>query len=278
MQEDIESKIKEHFAKFERKECTFEELILEITKIKLCELTIDDVLRHPIKYSKGGITEIIEDVQVINPTALTDKQKKIYKYLLPISAMISAGIWSIPHELIHAGINKATGGTNLEIALNKIYGADLVNAIYPGIQSKLLIPFIGGYVRAEPANDIAEIAMRIAPYAMTPLGIYLMQNALKKQNTTYWIMGAGIMATHLGGIIGDFYSIGRKITDKICTTIYKSPEQMKKDNEQYGVSITDKLAIGAILVGGFILGNRIMGYSYRLSKGLVNSARKYFKK
>lgn len=276
MPTDLENKIQEQIAKFEKKEISFNELILENKRIKLFELTFEEVLRHPITYSKGGLGEIMGDIEVLNPENLTEKQKKFYAFLLPASSLLSAGIWSMPHELLHAAVNKATGGKNLEIALNKMYGADFWHAIFPQIESKLMIPLLGGYVRAQPANELSDIAATLAPYVMTPIGVYLMQNALKKQNTKYWIIGSGLMVMHLGGVIGDFCSVGQKITRKICTTIYKNPEEMNKNNEQNGVSAADSIAIGAVFVCGFLLGNKIMSYTYRLSKGLVNSARKYF--
>ncbi len=276
MPSDLENKITQQIQKFEKKEISFNDMVLEIKRLKLFELTIEDVLRHPLKYSKGGFGEIISDMQVLNPEKLTEKQRKSYAFLLPAASMLSAGIWAMPHELLHAAVNKATGGKNLEIVLNKMYGADFWHAIFPQIESKFMIPILGGYVRAQPANEISSIAVTLAPYVMTPIGIYFMQNALKKQNTKYWLIGSGLMVSHAGGVIGDFFALGQKITQKICTTIYKSPQQIEQNKEQHTDSFADNMAISAALVFGFLIGNRIMGYSYRLSKGLLNSARKYF--
>lgn len=240
-------------------------------------ITLSEVLLQPTKYFKqGGIKEIREDLR-INAKNPTSKPKlRVYNLGLNIALFTSFGVWSIPHELIHAGVNKLTGGTNLEIVLNKLYGADLWQKIIPEIQSKIMIPFIGGYVQTQNNGIAGDIATTLSPYLMTPLGIYFVKKSGEKNNNLiYWTLGAGLLASHAGGVIGDFFTLGREITGKVCETVYKKPKEILA---QETFSILDTLAFCTVLVGGFLLGNRIMGYTYRLSKGLVNSAKNYFNK
>lgn len=275
MPDDLEIKIKEQIAKLERKECSLQEAFNEVQRLKLCGLTLENVLLHPVKYSKKGFWAALDDCRVIDSTKLTERQKKYYKIAMPLGAFLSFGVWAIPHELMHAGINKLTGGINHEIVLNKIYGADFVHSFFPDIQSKLMLPFIGGYVNAAPSSDIAGIIMSIAPYALTPIGVYFIQKSCDKQSAKYWVIGAGLVGAHSCGVLGDFFVAGRYVTNAVCKKLYKDPYEIMKQEQ---VSGFDTIVLGATLVAGFLLGNRIMGYTYRLAKGTVNSLRTYLSK
>lgn len=236
-------------------------------------ITISEVLKHPLKYSSGGLKEMGTDLRVIDISKMTKRQKIACKIAMPLGGILSFGMWAMPHELIHAGINKLTGGTNEEIVLNRIYGADIIHAIIPQVQSKLMTPFCGGYVQINPASDLGNLATTIAPYALTPLGVYLIQKAEEKQNKKYGIAGAGLIYAHAGGLIGDFYSLGRKTIQITCKTIlHKDPLGPTKANVP---THYETLLLGTTVIAGFLIGNRIMSYTYRLSKGLVNSVRNY---
>lgn len=239
-------------------------------------LTLTEVLKHPLKYSKSAWRELSDDFKVIDPKKLSKKQALKINTIGFLGGMASFGIWSTPHELIHAGINKLTGGQNLEIVINQFYGGDLAHAISPDIQSKLMIPLIGGYVQIEPSSAIANIGISIAPYALTPLGVYLMQKSRETQKLKYLLIGSGLIYAHWGGALGDFYSIGRQT---ILSTYNTITQQDKKQTDIPKPQTTAESALLATtLIGGFIIGNKIMSYTYRLSKGLTNTIRNYFKK
>lgn len=73
--------------------------------------------------------------------------------------------------------------------------------------------------------------------------------------------------------MGDFYKAGTTLTGTIAQKVYKHPKEIRQQEQ---ISSFDLAVLGATLVGGFLLGNRIMSYTYRLSKGLVNSVRKMY--
>lgn len=176
--------------------------IRENIRKKLYMLTLGEVLQHPLQYSKGGFFEILSDVRVKDVSNLPKKYVPFIQAGSILASIYAFGLWSLPHELIHAGINKLTGGINHEIVLNKIHGADFIHHAFPDIESRLMIPFIGGYVRAEPVNDVAAIATTLAPYLLTPLGVYFIQRSAEKQTLVYWTAGIGLMGAHAGGIMG----------------------------------------------------------------------------
>ena len=63
-----------------------------------------------------------------------------------------------------------------------------------------------------------------------------------------------IVAGHAGGIIGDFFGMGRQTMDKFFSSL----------NPQYSPDLISTFA-------GFLLGTVILSYAYRLSRGAVNS-------
>ncbi|MBI5391077.1 hypothetical protein HZB02_06335 [Candidatus Woesearchaeota archaeon] len=125
----------------------------------------------------------------------------------------------------HAGVNILTGGENKEIVINRFYGGDIIHMVYSGIDTKLMLPIFGGYVKiSEYGSRIGELAVSISPYAvMTPLGIYLMNESKKRKSLPLAIAGSGMVTAHFGGIIGDWFHFGVKsmyeVTEFVGRTI-----------------------------------------------------------
>lgn len=181
----------------------------------------------------------------------------------------SFGITSVPHELIHAGVNSLTGGVNNEIVINSFYGGDLWEKVIPGVEGRVLIPFIGGYVNYENDSLLGNIATYTTPYVLTPLGLYCIMKSREKKSLAWWIAGVGAVSAHGGGIIGDWYGTGRTITSEIAEQVY-GLAGLKGNPDSSPVMNT------AISFTGLYLGMKMLKYSYRASKGLVNSIRKPF--
>ena len=185
----------------------------EINKPK-SDYTIKEVLKSPLK---GAMMEIIDDL-----TIHTNLKGSKWKRLLKNDGLIVAsfGITADPHELLHAGVNELTGGYNKEIVINSLYGGDLWAQIIPNLESKVLFPLIGGYVDPEYASFFGELATKVSPYALTPLGIYLVMKGKERKNVLIFSAGAGAVAAHLGGVLGDWYSTGKAIMTKVAEGCY----------------------------------------------------------
>lgn len=228
--------------------------------------SVKDVLKHPLKSAFG---EIFTDMNFIDLFSGKTETRKRVKRDLSILASLSFIV--VPHELMHAGANVLCGNANKEIVINKLYGGDLWAYIIPGIESKLISPLIGGYVRAEFASYYSFVATSMAPYAMTPVGIYLLYKGKEKKSLTASIFGAGITGVHASGILGDFFSTG-------IATVYNSADSFYKFLGYNGVDTESNLSKFLLLAGGLYLGTKIMGFSYRFSKACINYLRNTFKK
>jgi len=179
----------------------------------------------------------------------------------------SFGFTSVPHELMHAGMNYLTGGVNREIVINSFYGGDLWEKVIPGVEGRVLIPFIGGYVEFENYSLLGNIATYTTPYVLTPLGLYCIMKSREKKSLALWIAGVGAVGAHGDGIIGDWWGAGRAIVYESVQPVYDALEMRSKPENSILSSIFS--------VVGFYLGMKMLKYSYRASKGLVNSIRKY---
>lgn len=195
---------------------------------------------------------------------------------LPIS-LFSFGISAVPHELIHAGTNSLLGGTNKDIVLNTLYGGSLWDKIITGVNSKLMIPIIGGYVipdNFEAMDFAARATISMAPYIMTPLGIILAREGKERKNLAFAVAGTGIIIGHAGGVYGDFLNIGK---NTFYNTLAYSAEVTGYENfrEIYPQKfVNDSFAPHFI---GFLIGWKIMDYTYNLSSSIVDKVRNYFK-
>ncbi len=213
---------------------------------------------------KGMYREFQNDIAL---SPLLKGRAKITKNNLLLFASFGA-VWSTPHELIHAGVNSLTGGVNKEIVLNRLYGGDLWAQIIPGVEAKVMVPFIGGYVVPEYNNTWGAIATNVAPYALTSLGIYLVQKGRENKSLTVSTLGVGLVAAHVGGIVGDWMNQGRLIVgntiEGVCHAFGTEPPQ---DNQALNLAAT---------VGSFYLGAKLMTAAYRISKGSVTSLRQWY--
>ncbi|MDP3698620.1 MAG: hypothetical protein Q8R47_03460 [Nanoarchaeota archaeon] len=108
------------------------------------DYTLEDFVKNPTK----GISfkSIYNEIQAdLDFSHLFSGKRKLLK--VNFATFASFGIISLPHELIHAGTNYLTGGTNKEIVVNTLYGGQLWEKIIPGVESKVLFPLLGGYVK-----------------------------------------------------------------------------------------------------------------------------------
>lgn len=239
------------------------------------KLTLEDVLRHPLKNSRGVFWEWCDEFRTFidykNREAGAVK-RRLSKAAYLTGALYAFGLSALPHELIHAGVNKVTGGVNKEIVLNKFFGGSFWAEIIPGVEAKWLVPIIGGYVNIEPADRLASILTSAAPYVLTPVGITLFYSGIKKKNSVLFTLGAGITGAHASGVIGDFWNIGKDI-------YYGGFEAASQMFGNQPMSDDAKLWLALpVAIFGFFLGNGIMSYSYNLMKGAYNSLRnKFFK-
>ena len=232
------------------------------------EYTLEDFVKNPLKNLsfKSIYNEIQEDIDF---SYLFSGKRKLLKTNL--AAFASFGIFSLPHELIHAGTNSLTGGINKEIVLNTLYGGALWERIIPGVESKVLFPLLGGYVQIENPSTVGTLAATVAPYVLTPLGIYLMKKGKEKESILLCAGGAGLGLAHLGGIIGDWRLAGQTMI-KESVELVQDTLNVKKTPE-YGNAATF-----AMFLGGIYIGSKLLAISYRASKATVNSIRNYANK
>ncbi|MBI2565371.1 hypothetical protein HYV79_05325 [Candidatus Woesearchaeota archaeon] len=263
----------------EKNKKNLEEIIKE-NKIKRhfekTNYSLTDVLKHPIKYSSGGFQEAWDDLNYSVYSCVNiskTKTESLTKFFgLNAGLLTFFGIWAVPHELIHAGVNKLTGGINKEIVINSLYGGSIISKYFSEIQSKLMLPFIGGYVVPENNSDLGLVAMALAPYVLTPLGLCIAKKGRENKNLLTALFGSALIAAHLGGVVGDFWSVGRTIMLKGLEMLYFGlGENTSKLPEEANL-----LELSFLLLGGFYIGSKVMGYSYRLCKGAFNSINQAF--
>ena len=215
-------------------------------------MALDDVVKTDTRH------QILKDADY-GDLFKGSKRKRFWKQIG--ADYLSVIMWVPPHELMHAGVNKLLGGENKEIVFNKFFGGDLWASIIPGAQAKWMIPIIGGYVRPENPSDFAFATMALAPYAMTPLGIYMVLKGKKKENIPLTAAGSGLLAIHYGGIIGDWLNIGR-------LTLYDSVQSVAQLFD--GDISSYKTGLLAIF-GGFLVGRYFMKKSYDVSRKAITS-------
>lgn len=229
------------------------------------EYTLEDFVKNPTK----GISfkSIYNEIQAdINFSDLFSGQRKLLKTNL--AAFASFGFFSLPHELIHAGVNYLTGGTNKEIVINTLYGGPLWEKIIPGVKSELMFPLLGGYVTGENPSLAGSLTTAVAPYALTSLGIYLMKKGKERESIVICAGGAGLGLTHLGGIIGDWRIAGQQMIKESVEVVQDALDV--KTSPKYATA-----ADVAMFLGGLYIGSKLLAVSYRASKATVNSVRKY---
>lgn len=224
--------------------------------------TLADVIKNPWKSSLEGIwTEFQTDVDYFD--LLPFKNKKLRLLAVNGGMFFSFGVSAIPHELMHGGMNLLTGGTNKEIVFNTLYGGSLLEKIIPGVKSEWMIPFLGGYVQPEYSSFGGSLATMLVPYVMTPLGLYLLAKGKENKAVSLCVAGSGIVAAHIGGIFGDFFTFGRTLVSQGLEAL-SNAVNFENSSENYLLS-------SLTLLGGFYVGLKTARYTYRLSRGLVNS-------
>lgn len=215
---------------------------------------IKDVLKRPFKRTYH---EVIEDLTFAGELL----GKRWYHNLAEVGlTLLGFAAFTAPHELIHAATNQLTGGTTKEIVVNRLYGGDLYHLLHQGIESRVLFPLIGGYVKVDEGSALAKIAVCAAPYVLTPLGIYLMQKGKEKRSLVKATLGAGLIAAHAGGVIGDFNTLGKTLVHQVTGTDHEG------------------ILKYAFAIAGFYLGCKVLGFTYRLSKAAVHLFRRKSKK
>lgn len=218
----------------------------------------------------GGLDEAFED---LNFEDLFKGNKKRRSRLNDLSILVSFGFSSIPHELIHAGVNVLTGGSNKEIVINRFYGGDLAHAVYPGIQSRFLAPIFGGYVEPrEYGSELGKVAMVASPYVLTPLGIYLLEEGKRRNSPSLAIAGSGIIVGHAGSCIGDFATLGRTLSYSAVNVPVRALGAKSFHVEEY---LSASLPLW---ITGLYLGCQMTSTSYKLFKRGVDYCRNIFRR
>ena len=228
------------------------------------DYTFGDVVRNP---RKSAWNEIFND---LNYEELFDGSKKRKSRLNDLVILASFGLTTIPHEFIHAGTNLLTKGTNEKIVINHFYGGDLVHILYPGIDAEFLLPPIGGYVKiAEYGTTIGQLATSLAPYALTPLGIYMVAKGKEKKSLALAVAGSGALVAHAGGVVGDFFYFGRTVLSQTADFIANTVGLQNFDSD-------DSWLKYPLAIGGFYVGSKVLSFTYRSFKAGVNTIRREF--
>ncbi|MBI3334824.1 hypothetical protein HYZ97_05030 [Candidatus Pacearchaeota archaeon] len=228
------------------------------TKIK--PYGLGEVLKHPLACADS---EISEDMTYGDLLKMQGRKRLAFSIS---TGLLSFGLSSVPHELIHAGVNKLTGGVNKEIVINTLYGGGLFERIIPGITSETLLPFIGGYVSPESGTSFGYATI-LAPYVMTVAGIALVRAGKKKRNLAFSLGGIGMLAAHCGGIIGDFALFGRKALFDTAGAVAKAVEYTGFASSEPYLNLG--LAV-PLTFAGFIIGKKVLDVTYRASSAVYN--------
>ncbi len=240
-----------------------------------------DVLKHPVKYSKGVFSVVDEmslDLGSLIKTVV-DTPEPVSKKILKTSYLIGGFyigdfITTGPHELLHALGHLLSGNTVTKIAILPSHGGYLYHRILPLITTNPIEGAAGSVTVISESLISGGIGLLSPYFVLTPLAVYAIQEGKTTKQTALCGAGFGILFTHVSSVIGDFFFLGTRLVNKTYETIKKEP--LYKEREK--ASTSDQTTLWAALVAGFLLGNRIMGYMYRLSKGLVNSVRHKYKK
>lgn len=234
------------------------------------EYTLEDFIKNPTK----GISfrsiwkEVGKDMSFQHLFSGGGFTRAVKADLATIAAF---GISAFPHEMIHAGTNLATGGVNEKIVMNTLYGGALWEKLIPGIESKWMFPLLGGYVQTENPSTAATIATAVAPYILTPLGIYLAKKGKEKESIVISAAGSGLIAAHLGGVIGDWQLVGQNLIKESVEVVQDAFDV--KTAPEYEIE-----ALLAMALGGLYIGSKLLAVSYRASKATVNSIQNYVNK
>ena len=221
--------------------------------------SFSDVLRSPLK---GAFNEAMRDVIEAYDTTIFGSAVK-RTVLANLATIVGFGLTSGPHELIHAGINKLVGGENKEIVVNTLYGGKLYEWLLPGVQSKLLLPFLGGYVQHSELPYSQNLAVAIAPYIFTHAGIYLARKGKELKSIPIAAIGAGLIAAHASSMFGDFWGLGARTCQAVVDNCYYLT------GKEMDLANTPGLP-GLIGLAGLYVGWKAMSFTYRLSKAAVN--------
>jgi len=234
------------------------------------EYTLEDFVKNPTKglAFRSIWREMAEDMSFEHLFSGGWKSRAVKTDLTTLAAF---GLFSFPHEMVHAGVNLVTGGVNEKIVINTFYGGSFWEKLIPGVESQWMVPFLGGYVQTENSSAVGMIATAVAPYVMTPVGIYLAKKGKEKESIVITAAGAGLLAGHLGGVIGDWRLVGQNLI--------KGSVEVVQDT--IGVKTSpgyETEALIAMALGGLYVGSKILAISYRGMKATVNSVRNYVAK
>ncbi len=242
-----------------------EQKIEELIHNEIRNETVWEVLKNPFKkYFRNIFMDL-------NYEELFKGDNKRKSRLNDLAIFLSFGYTSVPHELLHAGTNKALGGVNEEIVINKFFDLGLSQYLIPGVESKFLLPIMGGYVKPDMTkiNNLEHALVTFAPYILTPLGIYLVQKGKEKKCLPLAIAGSGAILSQAGGILGDFLSLGSNAVNTGTEFIYTT---LGGQNYQ---EFANAMWL-PMLVGGFFVWLKTATFSYRLFKAGINQLRNTF--
>lgn len=242
-----------------------EKLLEQAVKEKTAPESIRQVLKTPFK---KYVENMCYDLDYEELFKGSDKRKS---RLNDLAVFLSFGYTAIPHEFIHAGTNKALGGVNQEIVMNKFFDFGISPYLFPGVESKLMIPLLGGYVKPDwsKINSAEHMLVAFAPYILTPIGIYLVQKGKENKSLPLAIAGSGAILAHGGGVIGDFLNFGTTTVSSCTEFVYNTLGGQNYQEFSNNIWLS-------MMVGSFFVGLKTATFSYRLFKAGVNSLRKTF--
>ncbi|GEM_PF-6277303 len=223
--------------------------------------SLRDVVLQPFNF---GIPVMVNDVNYPGLFRLGAKKKWA---AIALFAVASLYMYTLPHELIHAGVNVLSGGENQKIVFNTLYGGGIYEMIIPGVQSELLSPLTGAYVMTVNPHFFGRVTSVLAPYAMTPLGVFMALEGKSRRNLPLWAAGAGLVLNHMGGILGDFFSFGTELVAKPAVMFYQAQGYADFDRE------TGFLTALSLMAASFYVGAKAAGISYKLFRNSIQYVR-----
>jgi len=171
------------------------------------------------------------------------------------------------HELLHAGANKLLGYENQKIVIGNLDGGFLWEKIIPGVTAENLPLWKGGYVLCHKSSpSLTDIVIPgLAPYIMTPIGIYLLLEGKRRKCIPMIIAGCGFVAYHADAVFGDIMKAGGDIVigaADYCCRIAGHPMNMNENGLKYILAIP-----------GVFVGLALWRYSYHYFRRAVNYIR-----
>jgi len=196
------------------------------------------------------------------------KGKKVWRIQKNLYSILAGIYVAIPiHEILHGVAGRLLGYENQKIVINSMDGGYIWEKIIPWVTSEHLPFWKGGYVEVKGAQaTLSEnLLFSLAPYIMTPIGIYLLLEGKRKKCLPMVIAGCGFVEGHAESVFGDMAISAGNIMVAAADYLYKTVGYQMNLDEQ-GVKYILAVPAAVIAFG-------LWRYSYHFFRKGINYCR-----